>query len=207
MASQLVRVRSVLMAVLALVLGTIPLSGVATAHPMGNFSISHYSGLTVHSNRVEIRYLLDFAEIPTFQEIQNGGIVAEAGHPSLDGYLGEKSEALNEGLILHIDGERAALRTISKTVRFTPGAGGLPTMKLALVFRAPLPDTLAPRLHQLTYEDRNFPDRAGWKEIVADSGLLTSLDLVEVNPTLDVRNATAELGTELALSALGKKIL
>src|SRR5205085_7097647 len=44
-------------------------------------------------------------------------------------------------------------------------------------------------------------------EIVADSGLLTSMDLVEVNPTLDVRNATAELGAELALSALGKKIL
>ena len=34
-------------------------------------------------------------------------------------------------------------------------------------------------------------------EIVADSGLLTSLDLVEVNPTLDVRNTTAQLGTEL----------
>src|SRR6267143_4422715 len=44
-------------------------------------------------------------------------------------------------------------------------------------------------------------------EIVADSGLLTSLDLVEVNPTLDVRNMTAQLGTELALSALGLKIL
>ena len=44
-------------------------------------------------------------------------------------------------------------------------------------------------------------------EIVADSGLLTSMDLVEVNPTLDVRNTTAQLGAELALSALGMKIL
>jgi arginase len=44
-------------------------------------------------------------------------------------------------------------------------------------------------------------------EIVADSGRLTSFDLVEVNPTLDVRNMTAQLGTELALSALGMKIL
>jgi arginase len=44
-------------------------------------------------------------------------------------------------------------------------------------------------------------------EIVADSGRLTSFDLVEVNPTLDVRNTTAQLGTELALSALGMKIL
>ena len=45
------------------------------------------------------------------------------------------------------------------------------------------------------------------REMVADSGLLTSLDLVEVNPTLDVRNTTAQLATELALSALGMKIL
>jgi arginase len=44
-------------------------------------------------------------------------------------------------------------------------------------------------------------------EMVADSGRLCALDLVEVNPTLDVRNATAQLGTELALSALGMKIL
>ena len=44
-------------------------------------------------------------------------------------------------------------------------------------------------------------------ELVADSGQLVALDLVEVNPTLDIRNATAEFGTELALSALGKGIL
>jgi arginase len=44
-------------------------------------------------------------------------------------------------------------------------------------------------------------------EMAAESGRLTSLDLVEVNPTLDLRNQTAELGTELAMSAMGKQIL
>ena len=44
-------------------------------------------------------------------------------------------------------------------------------------------------------------------ELVADSALLLSLDLVEVNPTLDLRNTTAEFGVELAMSALGQKIL
>jgi len=44
-------------------------------------------------------------------------------------------------------------------------------------------------------------------EMAAESGKMTSFDLVEVNPTLDIRNTTAELGTELALSALGKSIL
>ena len=44
-------------------------------------------------------------------------------------------------------------------------------------------------------------------EMVADTRQLASLDLVEVNPILDVRNSTAVLGTELALSALGLEIL
>lgn len=44
-------------------------------------------------------------------------------------------------------------------------------------------------------------------EAIAESGRLVALDLVEVNPALDLRNTTAELATELALSAFGKRIL
>lgn len=44
-------------------------------------------------------------------------------------------------------------------------------------------------------------------ELIADSGNLLSLEVVEVNPVLDEHNRTAELAVELILSALGKKIL
>ena len=44
-------------------------------------------------------------------------------------------------------------------------------------------------------------------EMIADCGLLRALDLVEVNPILDDRNTTAILGSELAGSALGQKII
>ncbi len=44
-------------------------------------------------------------------------------------------------------------------------------------------------------------------EILADSGKVTSMDLVEINPILDIANKTAELAVELTLSALGKSIL
>jgi arginase len=44
-------------------------------------------------------------------------------------------------------------------------------------------------------------------EMIADSGQLLGLDLVEVNPVLDDRNMTAILGAELASSALGQKII
>ena len=38
------------------------------AHPLGNFSISHYAGLRLTREGIELRYVLDMAEIPTFQE-------------------------------------------------------------------------------------------------------------------------------------------
>jgi arginase len=44
-------------------------------------------------------------------------------------------------------------------------------------------------------------------EMLADSQSVLAIDIVEINPVLDVRNATAILGTELVLSALGMKIL
>jgi arginase len=59
-----------------------------------------------------------------------------------------------------------------------------------------------PKKGGLTYRESHL-----CMEMVADSKRLVSIDLVEVNPILDVRNATADLGTELLLSALGKQIL
>jgi len=44
-------------------------------------------------------------------------------------------------------------------------------------------------------------------EIICDSGLMTSLELVELNPVMDVANRTAILGVDLIMSALGKRIL
>lgn len=43
-------------------------------------------------------------------------------------------------------------------------------------------------------------------ELIGDSGAMTSLEVVEANPILDVRNSTARLGVELIQSALGKSI-
>lgn len=58
-----------------------------------------------------------------------------------------------------------------------------------------------PKKGGLTYREAHL-----CLEIVADTRRLTSFDLVEINPILDVRNSTAELGCELILSALGKQI-
>jgi arginase len=44
-------------------------------------------------------------------------------------------------------------------------------------------------------------------EMIADSGTLLALEVVEINPVIDARNQTAQLGVELVLSGLGKRIL
>jgi arginase len=44
-------------------------------------------------------------------------------------------------------------------------------------------------------------------ELLADAGVVTSLDLVEVNPILDAANKTAQIMVEMAASLLGKTIL
>nr|MDQ3398777.1 arginase family protein [Deinococcota bacterium] len=44
-------------------------------------------------------------------------------------------------------------------------------------------------------------------ELFADAGVVTSLDLVEVNPILDAANKTAQIMVEMASSLLGKTIL
>jgi len=44
-------------------------------------------------------------------------------------------------------------------------------------------------------------------EMIADSEAMVSLEVVEINPVIDLHNQTALLGVEMILSGLGKRIL
>jgi nickel/cobalt exporter len=139
------------------------------AHPMGNFSISHYAGIRVASGFIEVRYLIDMAEIPTYQEMQDTGMVLKDGDPSLARYLANKAELLAGGLTLQVNGQILRLQTISQSVIFPTGAGGLPTMKLGFIYRAALGNLSPDSACEVHYRDNNFAGRAGWKEIVVTS--------------------------------------
>jgi hypothetical protein len=43
---------------------------IATAHPLGNFTISHYTRLETGADGVRLRYIVDYAEVAAFQELQ-----------------------------------------------------------------------------------------------------------------------------------------
>ncbi len=134
------------------------------AHPMGNFSISHYAGIRVEQGAIEIQYLIDMAEIPTFQEMQKYNFSAQAGDPQAQTYLSQQASAFLSGLLLTLNGKPLPLQIASQTILFTPGAGGLPTMKFGILYRATADCTVA---HcELAYTDSNFPGRVGWKEVI-----------------------------------------
>jgi nickel/cobalt exporter len=160
------RLAPMLTGVLA-VLALIP--GPAGAHPLGNFSISHYAAIELQADSVQVRYVIDMAEIPTFQEIQEHGLVAEPGHSSVGPWVARMAATLGRGLRLDVGGRRLALTPAATEMLFPPGAGGLPTLKVGVVYRAPLDATAAGPL-DLHYADENFADRAGWKEIVVRAG-------------------------------------
>lgn len=134
------------------------------AHPMGNFSINHYSRVTIKQGSVEVLYLIDMAEIPTFQETRQFDISRAVDDPRDSRYLDRQERLLKEGLSLLSDGQPVRLDAQSRQLTFADGAGGLPTMKLGFVFRGKLGP--ATGSHKLSYSDNNFPGRSGWKEIM-----------------------------------------
>src|SRR4051812_8799520 len=137
------------------------------ARPLGNFTVSHYAGFTASGEGLRLRYVLDHAEIPAFQERQamdrdRDGRVSAAGEAS---YLKARRAALLRGLSLEIDGRPTALTAGGQRLAWAPGAGGLRTLRVEV-------DALVPAArfgrawHSARYRDDNLPARAGWKEIV-----------------------------------------
>jgi nickel/cobalt exporter len=121
----------------------------ASAHPLGNFTVNRYSAIELSGNRVYVHYILDLAEIPTFQE---GEAVRQAGFPA----------RIARGLVLELNGRRARLVLVEHKVTLQRGAGGLETLRYEVVFDAGT-RTGATRL---VFQDTNFASRVGWKEVV-----------------------------------------
>lgn len=140
------------------------------AHPMGNFSVSHYAGLHVEREVLELNYVIDMAEIPTFQELQQNTLTAREDDPGLPRYLTTKAESFAKGLVLTLNGRALVLQPVSRQAIFPPGAGGLSTMKMGFVYRAALSGAGPDGKYELFYLDTNFEGRAGWKEIVISAG-------------------------------------
>jgi ABC-type nickel/cobalt efflux system permease component RcnA len=172
----------------------------AMAHPMGNFSVSHYAKLSVDGQSVTILYLLDLAEIPTYQDIRQFGLTPKSDDPSVAAYVSKQAELLKSGITLDDDGKSIPLECISRQAIFADGAGGLPTMKLGFVYRADLMTVGGSTTHRLTYTDGNYAGHSGWKEIVVTFGKGASIIDTSV-PSTDRSQELTNYPTDLLNSA------
>ena len=192
-----------LFAVLAALLA-LSAAAAARAHPLGNFTISRYSAVTLAGERAEVLYIVDMAEIPTFRERQTMDVDGD-GAPSAaeqEAYLAALIPDLAANLSLTIDGSTVPLTPARHVLTFPHGQGGLPTMRLELWLTAALPAASAPLA--VAYEDRNFADRLGWREIVvsAESGTLLDSSVPATDASDQLRDYPADLlQAPLAVSA------
>jgi nickel/cobalt exporter len=139
----------------------------AFAHPLGNFTTNRYGEVDVSGGRVYVVYVLDLAEIPTFQEKPK---VRTLGH---EGYARSLSDQIRRGLSLTVGGAPRKLEELRHALAFPQGVGGLHTTRLEILFGVgPVRGAAGPLA--LTYADRNFGSRIGWKEVVvrADAGAI-----------------------------------
>jgi nickel/cobalt exporter len=133
-------------------------AGAALAHPMGNFSVNHYARITPVNGGVRIRYVLDLAEIPTFELMQDWGAGADPRQKAL-----EQARTWAKGLVVTAAGRPAAVRVERAEIALAEGAGNMRVVRIAA-------DLRVAGVGKIRYEDRNYAGRSGWKEIVLPDG-------------------------------------
>jgi ABC-type nickel/cobalt efflux system permease component RcnA len=168
----------------------------ASAHPLGNFTINHIVKVRQAGDSLQIRYVLDMAEIPTFAVMRSRSASGKLDAAGLRSWADSEIAGVTAGLVVQADG--ASLRLISTglpRVSTRSGAGGLPTLYWVGDFVA-----YAGRAHSLLVDDTTFPDRIGWKDVVIapavePTGELTHYPTAMLSSPRDVSSASLTRST------------
>ncbi|HKW45521.1 MAG TPA: hypothetical protein VJN22_07675, partial [Candidatus Eremiobacteraceae bacterium] len=137
-------------------------SAPADAHPLGNFTINHLVEVSQAGAGVRVRYVLDMAEIPTFEVMRARSSSGSLDAAGLHAWARAEVATIAAGLAVEADGVRVTLTPSGEPIaRTRPGAGGLPTLywRSDYLVRGGSARTL--RVY-----DQTFPNRIGWKDIV-----------------------------------------
>ncbi len=179
--SRRVAVRRLLLAAVVVVAAVATAAPTASAHPLGNFSTNHLVRVRISPDRVDLRYVLDQAEIPTFQQ---RGLDEDA--------LRARTVAeVRRGLTVRVNGRSVAWRMVgTPRLAHPPGQGGLPLTRLELTARV-----AADGARAVTVRDATFPGRVGWKTIVVVPGRGTAVrsSVPATDPTDGLRRYPRDL--------------
>ncbi len=138
----------------------------AQAHPLGNFSVNHYARLEVGGERLRVRYVVDMAEIPTLQVLQQLGANEDGAvsNAALRLHLEKAAAEYAAGLRLTVDGMHVPLDLVSKNIEQRPGTGGLNTLRIECDLAGAL--SAGGSTRRISFENNNHFDRLGWREVV-----------------------------------------
>ncbi len=158
----------------------------ASAHPLGMSSINRYAGVRLHAEHLELDYLLDYAELPAWREIET----LDTDHDERvtpaerDRYLDQVAAQVLASLTLVVDGVAVTPTVAARSLDAPPGQNGLSTLRIALELRAPLPPIAGVRNTNVRIHDDLYARRDGWREL----GALPS-------PTATLRSSTLPAST------------
>ncbi|MFF7586049.1 nickel/cobalt transporter [Kitasatospora purpeofusca] len=169
----------------------------AGAHPLGNFSLNHYLGLTVHADGIEVLAVTDAAEIPTLQEQpkvdRNGdGTVDDAERTA---WASEQCDRSARDLRVTTDRATAGLawRTDSARFQYEDGSAGLRTSRLECLLRAEL--RLPADGTTVRVAAGSDPGRVGWNEITVrgDGATVQDADVPSGSVSKELREYPRDL--------------
>jgi nickel/cobalt transporter (NicO) family protein len=132
---------------------------------MGPFSVSHYTRLEVSAKGIEITYILDIEEVPTYTLLRDWKLTAKSPQADLDRRAAEQAQEWAKGLEFRAASKPVEPRFVRASINVSSEADGQAVAYFTSTFE--LPGVKSP----LQFEDRNFPDRYGWKEIVIVPGV------------------------------------
>jgi len=175
----------------------------AGAHPLGNFTVNTSAGLSVERDRVSVEFVVDMAEIPTYQarrglDADGDGQISDAegaawASKNCAGAAGQAQVSL--------DGKPARLSVGSSSVTFPPGTAGLPTLRLTCGLAAPA--AIGRGEHTVAWRSSVYTDRVGWREVTA-VGSGTSLVASDV-PTTSASAVLTRYPADLLSSPLDQR--
>jgi ABC-type nickel/cobalt efflux system permease component RcnA len=132
-------------------------TAVLFAHPMGNLSVNHYIKLEPGAKGVDATYVLDLAELPTFELTQNWtGPRDTAAAAQARQWIANLSFTEN--------GKKLTPKILGTQLSVIDGAGNLPVYRIATKLHIPASGG------RFEYADNNYPTRAGWREVVIAPG-------------------------------------
>ena len=163
-------------------------AGPASAHPLGNATVSEALAVTIGPDALEVLAIVDMAEIPAFSALQeiDGDGDGSADEDERLRWAAAGCAQRGHEIQVRLDGGAHALALVATPrLSFPPGLGGLETLRLECSFAARISIDPGPT-HRIAVKDTAADAHPGWHEITVAGGSgiqLVESDVPAVSPT------------------------